>query len=71
MKTAWDREETSFILVAAVALDIAPLCISEYISWGVLTAHSESPSTKTPLFLSSLIWRDVLSVFSKSDMFSL
>ena len=55
INTAWDLELKSFILVEAVALHWAPFYISEYTSFGDLTAHSLSPSTKTPFFLSSLI----------------
>jgi hypothetical protein len=57
--------------VEAVALEEAPFWIRENISLGVLTAHSDKPSTKTPLFLSSLIYKFVLSVLNKSDTISL
>lgn len=71
IKTAWLLEETSFILVLAVALDYAPFCIKEKISLGFLTAHSDKPSTKTPLFLSSLISKFYLSYLNKSLITSL
>lgn len=71
MNTAWDLLETSFILVEAVALDEAPFYMSEKISLGVLTAHSDKPSTNTPRFLSSLICRLYLSVLRRSDIISL
>ncbi len=45
IKTACDRLDTSFILVDAVILEFAPFFNNENISFGVLTAHSESPST--------------------------
>jgi hypothetical protein len=48
-------------LVEAVDLEFAPFEIRENISLGDLTAHSERPSTKTPLFLSSLICKFDLS----------
>jgi len=71
INTACDLEDKSFIFVVAVALLSAPFCIKLYISLGDLTAHSLSPSTKTPFFLSSLIYKLVLSIFSKSEMTSL
>ena len=55
MKTAWDLEDKSFILVVAVARHYAPFYINAYTSFGDLTAHSLNPSTNTPFFLSSLI----------------
>jgi hypothetical protein len=44
----------------------APRSIRPYISAGERTTHSESPSTKTPFFLSSRIVRLVRSGFSRS-----
>ena len=71
MNTAWDLLLTSFILVEADALACEPLIMRLYISAGDLTAHSESPSTKTPRLASSCIYKRVLSVLSRSDMTSL
>ena len=55
MKTACEREEDSFMLVFAMALDLVPIFISSSISCGLTTAHSETPSTYTPFLGSSLI----------------
>ena len=71
IKTAWDLDDKSFIFVVAVALESAPLYKRLYISLGLRTAHSERPSTKTPFFLSSLIWRLDRSTFNRSEMTSL
>jgi hypothetical protein len=43
IKTACDLEESSFILVFAVALDLAPILMSSIIYSGLTTAHSETP----------------------------
>ena len=70
-KTAWERDETSFIYVALVALKFPPLFNNAYKSSGVRTAHSDNKSTYIPFFLSSLICKFFLSGFNKSDIFSL
>lgn len=44
IKTACDLEDDSFMLVLAVALDLAPIFISSKIYCGLTTAHSETPS---------------------------
>ena len=71
INTACERLLMSFILVVAVARLSAPFCMRLYISLGERTAHSESPSTNTPFFLSSLIYREVRSIFSRSEITSL
>jgi hypothetical protein len=45
MKTACDREESSFMLVFAVALNFEPIFINYIIDYGFTTAHSETLST--------------------------
>jgi hypothetical protein len=45
MNTACDLEDSSFIFVFAVALDLAPIFINYMIYSGLTTAHSETPST--------------------------
>lgn len=71
IKTAWDLEESSFILVLAVALDLAPIFMSSIIYSGFTTAHYETPSTYTPFLASSLIWRLFFSCLRRSLMTSL
>ena len=59
IKTAWEREELSFILVLAVERAFPPIFISSIIYSGFTTAHSLTPCTNTPFFGSSLIFRFV------------
>lgn len=66
MKTACEREDDSFILVFAMALDLVPIFISSSISCGLTTAHSDTPSTYTPFLGSSLICNCFFSVLSRS-----
>jgi hypothetical protein len=61
----------SFIFVEAVARLTYPFYIRLYISVGLLTAHSDNPSTKTPRRFSSRIYRNPRSDFNKSLMNSL
>lgn len=44
IKTAWDLDDSSFILVLAVALDRAPFLMSSIIYSGDLTAKEETPA---------------------------
>lgn len=55
MKTAWDLDDSSFMLVLAVALDLAPFLMSSIISSGDLTAKEETPEIKIPFLASSLM----------------
>ena len=55
VKTAWDRLELSFMLVAATVLDLLPSSIRLAISWASATATGVRPSTYGPRTLCSLV----------------
>ena len=58
VKTAWDRLLVLFILVDAMVRDALPLAISSNASSGLFTTSCLRPSTKGPVFLSSLRRRE-------------